>query len=109
MKLGVERFGSWMRKKGWIADADVEEARRLEEGDGKEKGGRLERWGKTRDKWWGRGEVGTRWLVEFATAYAIVKAVLIPRVVFSAWATPWFARWTVVPLTRGVKRLFGRG
>jgi hypothetical protein len=44
--------------------------------------------------------------VEFATAYAITKALLVPRIMFSVWATPGFARWTVVPAVRRFKGLF---
>lgn len=71
-----------MRKKGWIG----EEAR-----------------------WWGRGEKGVRVVVELATAYAITKMLLPLRLVGSVWATPWFARWTVLPVTKRLGRLFGRG
>lgn len=35
---------------------------------------------------------GTRILVEVATAYAITKVLLPARIIFSVWATPWFAR-----------------
>lgn len=48
-------------------------------------------------------------MVEFATAYAVTKALLPVRLVGSVWATPWFARVVVVPVARGVGRLFGRG
>ncbi|KAK4501132.1 hypothetical protein PRZ48_006938 [Zasmidium cellare] len=82
----TEKFGRWMKKKGWISE---------DEG----RGGR----------WWGRGETGVRVVVELATAYAITKALLPVRLVGSVWATPWFARWTVLPITARVGRLFGRG
>jgi hypothetical protein len=61
------------------------------------------------DKAWNVGEGGVRLVVEFATAYAITKALIVPRVVFSVWATPGFARWTVVPLLNRIKGVFGRG
>ncbi|KAF2754769.1 hypothetical protein EJ05DRAFT_479190 [Pseudovirgaria hyperparasitica] len=62
-------------------------------------------WGQVADKdnrstWWGRGEGGVRLVVEFATAYAVVKAFMIPRVLFSIWGTPWFARVAVEPIAR---------
>ena len=60
-------------------------------------------------KWWGRGEGGVRLAVEFATAYAVTKMLLPVRLVFSVWATPAFARWTVVPVVGGVRRLLGIG
>lgn len=49
-----------------------------------------------------------RLVVEIATAWAIVKALLPARLVVSVWLTPWFARWTVLPVKRFVGRLFGR-
>ncbi|KAI9722932.1 MAG: hypothetical protein M1812_001381 [Candelaria pacifica] len=84
---GVEKFGRWFRKKGWLGDE--EKARRT--------------------RWWGKGEGGVRLVVELATAYAITKALLPLRLVFSVSATPWFARIAVVPLTSAMKRVFTRG
>lgn len=63
----------------------------------------------TAGKWWGRGEGGVRLAVEFATAYALTKFLLPVRLVFSVWATPGFARWTVVPFIGWAGGLFGRG
>lgn len=83
---GTERFGRYLRKKGWITD------------DEGAKGG----------KWYGRGEGGVRVVVELATAYAITKALLPLRLVLSVWATPWFARWTVLPVMGVVKRVWQR-
>ncbi len=42
-----------------------------------------------------------------ATAWAIVKALLPLRIILSVWATPWFARVSVIPLTNFVKRAVG--
>lgn len=92
---GVEKFGGWMRKKGWV---DAESVEKGEEGAGAREGGRS-------GKWWGRGEKGVRLVVEVATAYAVTKALLPLRLALSVWGTPWFARWTVLP----VMGLFGRG
>lgn len=61
------------------------------------------------DKAWNLSEGGVRLVVEFATAYAITKALLVPRIMFSLWATPAFARWTVVPVVGSITRLFSRG
>lgn len=44
--------------------------------------------------------------MELATSYAIVKALLPIRLVLSVWATPWFARWTVLPVTSRLGGLF---
>jgi len=45
----------------------------------------------------------------FATAYAITKALLPFRLILSVWATPWFARISVIPFTNVVRRIFCRG
>ncbi|KAK5200650.1 hypothetical protein LTR16_005376, partial [Cryomyces antarcticus] len=114
---GAEKFGRYFRRKGWLGD---------EEGGG------------GRGTWWGRGEGGVRlvaeyvvllafdvagvrrrhtlwnvvlicWIRRVATAWAITKALLPARLVLSVWATPWFARWTVIPVVNGVKAVFRRG
>lgn len=97
-------FGNYFRRKGWIDDHEAREAKVLaEEGRGEEveegqkKSGML-------GKWWGRGEGGTRIVIEFATAYAIVKALMPVRIVVSVWGAPWFARWTVIPVQNGIRR-----
>lgn len=64
--------------------------------------------GAMRDTGWHTGEGGVRIVVEFATAYTITKALLVPRIMFSVWATPAFARWTVVPVMARVGRMFGK-
>ncbi|KAK0291818.1 hypothetical protein LTR91_008840 [Friedmanniomyces endolithicus] len=87
---GTERFGRYFRRKGWISEAEGDEV--------------IGRGG----QWWGRGEGGVRIVVEFATAYAITKALLPLRLVLSAWATPWFARWTVLPVTGVMKKVWQR-
>lgn len=83
---GVEKFGSYFRKKGWLGE------------EGKAR----------RYKWWGRGEGGTRIVVEFATAYAITKALLPLRLILSVSVTPWFARVAIVPSTNLIRRIFTR-
>lgn len=104
---GVEKFGKYFRKKGWLGE------------EGKA----------NRYKWWGRSEGGTRIVVEcasppllallpmnlaltksprFATAYAITKALLPLRLILSVWATPWFARVAIIPLTNAFRKLFSK-
>lgn len=120
---GVERFGRYFRRKGWIRSEDEVEANRemdvIQRDAAREE--QLEREGLVRqdgdaeeakrlrkvDKAWMIGEGGVRVVVEFATAYAIVKMLLVPRIMFSAWATPWFARMTVLPVLGRFKRAFG--
>lgn len=105
---GVGLFSSWFRKRGWITDAEAQAARNAaEEGHPEsveQKGGIKQ----TVGKWLGRGETGTRWVVEFATAYAVVKAFLPLRLVVSVTWAPTFARWTVIPFTKWVRARFGR-
>jgi hypothetical protein len=101
---GVEKFGRYFRRKGWIGAGEEAEA------EGKAKDGKdLTQLKTTRGlKWWNRGEGGMRWVVEFGTAYAIVKTLLPLRILISVWGAPWFARWTVIPISHGFKRLFAR-
>lgn len=87
---GVVRFGKWLRKKGWVDSEDVGTAVAGGGGGSGSKG-------------------GVRLVLEFATAYAITKALLPVRLIGSVWATPWFARVVVVPVGTSVRRLFGWG
>ncbi|KAJ5723660.1 hypothetical protein N7488_001695 [Penicillium malachiteum] len=91
---GAARFGRWLRKKGWVDDADVSTVTEHEvtvSGDHK-----------------GKERAGVRLVLEFATAYAITKALLPLRIAGSVWATPWFARTIVNPTTQVARRLFRR-
>ncbi|KAF2245880.1 hypothetical protein BU26DRAFT_607184 [Trematosphaeria pertusa] len=93
---GVERFGKYFRRKGWIRNEDASEAE-------------MEVQLRKRDRAWNIGEGGVRVVVEFATAYAVTKMLLPVRIVASVSATPWFARRCMIPVMGRVKRLFGRG
>lgn len=75
------KLGNYLRKRGWINEE------------------------KRSGRWFGRGETGTRIVVELATAWAITKALLPLRLVISVWGTPWFARWFVLPITGRFSRL----
>lgn len=88
---GIQRFGKWLRKKGWVEEGDVSSA------NDEVQSGEL----KTERK-------GTRLVLEFATAYAVTKALLPVRIAASVWATPWFARSVLAPLGKGARTLFGR-
>ncbi len=131
--VGVEKFGNYFRRKGWIDSGEKREVMELAEGAKARKveepnsgKGLVPKWlgrgevgtdqveEKKRKKvvvsrWWGRGEMGTRLVVEIATAYAVVKVLLPLRLVVSVWGTPWFARWTVVPVNNMIKGCFRRG
>jgi hypothetical protein len=95
---GVERFGKYFRRKGWIRGDEAAEAEREVQVEMRK-----------RDHAWNISEGGVRVVVEFATAYAITKMLLPLRIVLSVWGTPWFARRTVIPMMGMVKRMFGRG
>lgn len=93
MDEGTQRFGRWLRKKGWVEDADVNVVAvdgSATEGDTK------------------RERKGARLVLEFATAYALTKALLPLRIATSVWATPWFARSVLGPLGKGARTVFGR-
>lgn len=99
---GARRFGRWLRKKGWVEDGDVDVA----VAKGAANGGSTERVVQPGDK--KKEQKGPRLVVEFATAYAITKALLPVRIVASVWTTPWFARSILAPLGQGTRSLFGR-
>lgn len=48
-------------------------------------------------------------LVEVGTAWAVVKVLLPVRLIGCVWATPWFARVAVLPVSRVMGRITGRG
>ncbi|KAL5355354.1 hypothetical protein BJX96DRAFT_47888 [Aspergillus floccosus] len=92
---GTRRFGRWLRKKGWIEE-DVDMATVTADGP------------TTEHIHGDREKKGVRLVLEFATAYAVTKALLPIRIAASVWATPWFARVVLSPVGRGVRRVFGR-
>ena len=95
---GTQRFGRWLRKKGWVEDADVNVAAV----DGSATEG-MSQSGDTAGE-----RKGARLVLEFATAYALTKALLPLRIATSVWATPWFARSVLGPLGKGARTVFGR-
>lgn len=88
---GAARFGRWLRKKGWVEESDVSivAGHEVTSSDAR-----------------GKERAGVRLVLEFATAYAITKALLPARLAASVWATPWFARTIVTPTTNVARRLF---
>lgn len=99
---GVERFARYSRKKGWITQQEETEITdETKRGNAKD----LE------SQKTALSTSATRWVVEFATAYAIVKVLLPLRIVVSVWASPWFARVAVLPIgnaARSVMRILRR-
>lgn len=126
VKEGLEKYGRYARKKGWVTDVQEKRAEQAVESEriGSEDSaqnrswkGKLKSWRENRKtqetkesmksrlgRVLGNTEVVTRWLVELSTAYAVVKILFYPRIALCAWATPWFARWAVVPLTNRLGR-----
>ncbi|EAW14758.1 uncharacterized protein ACLA_001690 [Aspergillus clavatus NRRL 1] len=101
---GVQRFGRWLRKKGWINDGDADNAG-IVTAD-RPVAGNIPAAETTVPSRVGSGEKkGVRLVLEFATAYAITKALLPVRIAASVWATPWFARVIISPIAKGAKAL----
>ena len=70
-RIGVERAGKWARKRGWISDEEVKDAKHemaaeeAKEGKGKGKGKKKWLWSKEgRSQVLKRGEEGAQWLLE---------------------------------------------
>ncbi|KAG6302502.1 hypothetical protein E4U09_002768 [Claviceps aff. purpurea] len=78
VQSGITRFEKYFSRKGWFGfrPEDVER----DQADGVDV---LESWDSGDDKY--------RILAEVALAYAVTKALLPVRIVYSVWATPWFA------------------
>ncbi|KEF54652.1 uncharacterized protein A1O9_09094 [Exophiala aquamarina CBS 119918] len=103
VSAGVEKFGRYARKKGWISEkgeAQVEEQTKHGNAEAVET--------RKMSNAFKRGEETTRWIVEFATAYAVVKAFIPLRIVVSVWASPWFARWTIIPIGKAARNWLTR-
>lgn len=49
----------------------------------------------------------TRLIIEGATAYGVVKAMFVPRILVSLLLTPWFARVFVEPVVRLLGKVVG--
>lgn len=95
----IEKMGRYFRKKGWIdPDDEAEVERRVKEGNAR----MFEEQRQAASKAWNRRENASRLLVETATAWAVVKVLLVPRVILSAFWAPGFARLVVVPVGRVV-------
>jgi hypothetical protein len=91
---GVEKFGRYFKRKGWLGETVKPEAGAADGGsDGNE---------------WNVGQDGMKILVEVGTAWAVVKLLLPVRLVGCVWLTPWFARVAVLPVSRVMGRITGR-
>ncbi|EFR01225.1 hypothetical protein MGYG_04229 [Nannizzia gypsea CBS 118893] len=92
---GVRKFGKWLRKRGWVQDAEdisTMDAKAIQAED-------------SASELTAKDNQGLRLILEFATAYAITKALLPVRIAWSIWATPWFARTVLGPVGRAIGRL----
>ncbi|KAM5441548.1 hypothetical protein MferCBS31731_003228 [Microsporum ferrugineum] len=100
---GVRKFGKWLRKRGWVQE-DVEDISIVNSGTSVSGENTLQGQGSAAELT-AKDNQGMRLILEFATAYAITKALLPVRIVWSVWATPWFARTVVGPFGRAVGRV----
>jgi hypothetical protein len=102
VKEGVEKFSRYFRRKGWFGEQSAQDQDALI--------GNAQDEGMKRDAGtWHFSEGGLRIVLEVATAWAVTKALSPARLVLSVWATPWFARICVLPVTRWTSKIFGRG
>lgn len=49
---------------------------------------------------------GSRIVLQGAASYAIVKAIMPLRLVFSVWATPFTAKWLIIPISSRLKNIW---
>lgn len=89
----MAKFGRYFARKGWFgfskeAIKNTEDQEPVANDDREPSAARIEEV----ERKWHAGEVGSRILIEVATAYAITKVLLPVRILFSVWATPWTAR-----------------
>ncbi|KAI2780325.1 hypothetical protein F4815DRAFT_155889 [Daldinia loculata] len=90
-RSGGSWFGSWRRRKGEDGVDDISMSEEHVDGAGKGKGAKA--WRKVKDTVTAENtEKGYKIGIQIAAAYAITKALLIPRIAISLWATPWLAR-----------------
>jgi hypothetical protein len=106
---GVEKWGRYFRRKGWVEDSSSSSSSSSEPVKGSVVGEDelAEKQGNVQDVMMNRG-AGWRVVLEVATAWAVVKALLPVRIMACVWATPWFARVGVIPIMGLVRRLAGR-
>jgi hypothetical protein len=110
LSQGVERFTKYFRRKGWFGvghggdDGELRGADVLDIGGA----GTVLTGGMATTEGMTAPVSGQRIIVEFATAYALTKALLPVRLVACAWATPWFARAVVGRVSALVERVSRR-
>ena len=93
---GLNRFGHWLRKKGWVEEMDIDMAAASNLSVNADVGRNPTESNAAK----AMESKGMRLIIEFATAYAITKALLPIRIAASVWATPWLARVAVGPFGR---------
>ena len=96
---GLEKFERWLRKRSWIDGESVDGV--ISATSDADSSGETKTHILTADN-------GFRLILEFTTAYAITKALLPLRIVVTLWATPWFARMVIGPVSRSARQIFGR-
>ncbi|KAF2153353.1 hypothetical protein K461DRAFT_267941 [Myriangium duriaei CBS 260.36] len=111
---GVRKWGSYARKKGWVKDEEADGGREVYVG---QEGERVTETMEERTEELA-GKIGAeeavvvagapRVVLELAAAWAVTKVLLPARLAVSVWATPWFARVAVVPVSTLARRLVRR-
>jgi hypothetical protein len=96
IQAGIEKWGRYFQRKGWVEGGTSAETVSSTASDSDAAGLDVE-------EVMNRG-AGWNVVVEVATAWAVVKALLPVRIVGCVWMTPWFAKLAVIP----VMRFFGR-
>jgi Hypothetical protein FLILHELTA len=100
VKQGVEKWGRYFKRKGWVESDGESPAfanQDLHQAESSDHDQSITATVESRGKGW-------RVVLEVATAWAIVKALMPVRIIGCVWASPWFARVAVLPITR----IFGR-
>lgn len=92
VQVGVEKWGRYFQRKGWVEGDPSSPIVSEISTDSNAKGINV-----TDVK--NRG-VGWNVVIEVATAWAVVKALLPVRILGCVWMTPWFARLAVIPAMR---------
>lgn len=96
----VEKIGRWFRRRGWI---DAKEEANVEEQSKAGKARIFEEQRTAISRVWNKNEDRGRWVIEIATAYAIVKVLIPVRLVLSAFWAPWFATRILLPVGRAIR------
>lgn len=99
---GLRKFSNYFGRKSWFGFEQIQESKEtLVYNDQQEFSASKTKLDMARiERKWFMESNGKKILIEVATAYAITKALLPVRILFSIWATPWFSK-TILKSFRG--------